>query len=211
MTSMNISDLQMTMPDRARIFMSALWFWTYVMFYVTKCINIMLRLFITYTPDSLIIFKHSNSKVSVSNNSTLNVLSTKKSDITNKHPTILKAHIHKTTTDEKMVYRKTINENITNKITAILQMKWDPDISNENDELFGGLNMCDILDIYPIASNAVIWIAYLLELDNKILNTSDEKIGKYVKIMLIDLKNNAIFRTSNLQHEIKTVCGEIPF
>lgn len=195
MPSMDFSDLHMTMPDRVRIFMSALWFWTYAMFYITKCINYILQLFITYTPDSMIIFKYSNS----------NALST------NKPPTILKAHIHKTTTDKKTDYRKTINENITNKITTILQMKWDPDISNENGELFGGLNVCDILDIYPMASNAVIWIAYLLELDNKILNTSDENLGKQVKIMLIDLKKNAIFRTSNLQHKMNTTCGEIPF
>ena len=202
MSSIDFSDLSMTMPDRARIFMSALWFWTYAMFYVTKCINVILRLFITYTPDSMIIFKHRTS----------NDLSTKKLDVhANKQPTILKAHIHKTTTDKKTGYKKTINENITNKITTILQMKWDPDISNENDDVFGGLNVCDILDIYPMASNAVIWIAYLLELDNKILNTSDEKIGKQVKIMLVDLKKNALFRTSNLQHEIKTMCGEIPF
>jgi hypothetical protein len=197
MSSMDFSDLNMTIPNRARIFMSALWFWTYVMFYVTKCINVILHVFITYTPESMIIFKHDTS----------NILSTKKSSecMKNSPPTILKAHIHKTTNS------KTINENITNKIAAILQMKWDPDISDENDDLFGGLNICDILDIYPVASDAVIWIAYLLELDNKILNTSDEKIGKYVKIMLVDLKNNAIFRTSNLQNKINTMCGEIPF
>ena len=58
MTSMDFSDLHISMPDRARIFMSALWFWTYVMFYVTKCINVALRIFITYTPDSMIIFRH---------------------------------------------------------------------------------------------------------------------------------------------------------
>jgi len=193
MTSMDFSDLHISMPDRARIFMSALWFWTYVMFYVTKCINVALRIFITYTPDSMIIFRHGTKSPNKIN-----------------PPKIINARIHKDSTDV-LGNRKIINEKITNKIAAILQTKWDPDISNENGELFGGLNVTDILDIYPTASNAVIWIAYLLELDNKILNTSDEKIGKYVKIILVDLKKNAIFRTSNLHHEMKTMCGEVPF
>jgi hypothetical protein len=179
MATMDFSDLHISLPNRAKIFMSALWFWTYIMFYMSKCINVILRLFITYTPDSMIIFKNP----------------------TTKQPKILSAHIHHNNT----------NKNITNKIATILSLKWDSDISNENGELLGGLNMCDILDIYPAASNAVIWLAYLLEVDNKISTMSDEDLGKKIKIMLIDFKKRTLYRTSDLSEQLKANCGEIPF
>jgi hypothetical protein len=44
------------LPDKTRIFISALWFWVYVAFYLNKLIGCMLGVVLHYTPDSCIIF-----------------------------------------------------------------------------------------------------------------------------------------------------------
>lgn len=43
-----------SLPDKTKIFISALWYWTFVMFYITKVFNKMLGLVLTYTPDSFL-------------------------------------------------------------------------------------------------------------------------------------------------------------
>lgn len=40
-----------SLPDRVRIFMLALYVWTYILFYITKLANFMLMLIITYLPN----------------------------------------------------------------------------------------------------------------------------------------------------------------
>jgi hypothetical protein len=94
-----------SLPDRTKIFLSALWLWTYVLYYFTKIINIMLRLIVTYTPDSCIIF---NNKLLKPNEQT---------------PIIIDAKIHDDSTDN--------TENITNKFSVLINNIWDEDIGDK--------------------------------------------------------------------------------
>jgi hypothetical protein len=40
------------LPDRAKIFLTALWFWVYIAYYCNKLINYTLCVVLTYTPDA---------------------------------------------------------------------------------------------------------------------------------------------------------------
>ena len=133
------------LPDRTKIFLSSIWIWAYIMFYFTKCINKLLGLILVYTPDSLIIF---NPYLYLSG------MNTNKSIDCNK-PIVIDA------------YLKTNNgktERILNKIRALINAKWDIDIGNDNcsfddseiKELFGGLNIREIVKIYPLLSTSII-------------------------------------------------------
>jgi hypothetical protein len=93
------------LPDRTKIFLSALWLWTYVLYYFTKIINIILRLIVTYTPDSCIIFNNKLIKP-------------------NEHaPIIIDAKIHDKSADNM--------ENITNKFSILINNIWDEDIGDK--------------------------------------------------------------------------------
>jgi hypothetical protein len=52
-----IKNFGSNMPDRTKIFLSALVFWAYIMYYITKFMNVCLCIFIDYTPDSFLIFR----------------------------------------------------------------------------------------------------------------------------------------------------------
>lgn len=189
------------MPDRTKIFLSAIWFWAYIIYYFTKIINLGIGFCLVHTPDSLIIFNPFNIK---------SVNSQKKVETSINKPTILYA---------RMETDKNRHETITNKLRAIINSKWDNDIGNdntpfddtENKELFGGVNVKDIVSIYPTLSTAVVWITYLFETDKKLNSMRDEDLGKKIKHMLINFGDKSIRRTSGLQPKEDIVVGEIPF
>jgi hypothetical protein len=52
-----IKNFGSNMPDRTKIFLSAIVFWAYILYYMTKFINMCLCVFIDYTPDSFLIFR----------------------------------------------------------------------------------------------------------------------------------------------------------
>jgi hypothetical protein len=52
-----IKKFSSNIPDRTKIFLSALWFWAYILYFITKVLNVFLCVFITYTPDSFLIFR----------------------------------------------------------------------------------------------------------------------------------------------------------
>ena len=178
-----------------------MWLWAYIMFYFTKCINKLLGLILVYTPDSLIIF-NPYLYLSGMNN-------TNKSIDCNK-PIIIDA------------YLKTNNgksECIINKIRALINAKWDIDIGNDNcsfddsavKELFGGLNVREIVKIYPLLSTSIIWITYLFETDKILHSLSDDELGKKIKFLLINFSDNILYRNSNLENPEKIIVGDIPF
>ena len=189
------------LPDRTKIFLSSIWLWAYIMFYFTKCINKLLGLILVYTPDSLIIF-NPYLYLSGMNN-------TNKSIDCNK-PIVIDA------------YLKTNNgktECILNKIRALINAKWDIDIGNDNcsfddsavKELFGGLNIREIVKIYPLLSTSIIWIVYLFETDKILHSLSDADLGKKIKFLLINFSDNILYRNSNLENPEKIIVGDIPF
>jgi len=188
------------LPDRTKIFFSALWFWAYILYYYTKVFNVCIGLCLVHTPDSLIIFNPFNIK---------NQDQTDNQPIKNK-PTIV---------DARMKTKDSSHENITNKLRAVINSKWDVDIGNdncpfddtENKELFGGVNLGDIVSVYPTLSTAVVWVTYLFETDKKLNDMSDGELGKKIKHMLINFGDKSIYRTSSLQKPEKIIFGEIPF
>ena len=189
------------LPDRTKIFLSSIWLWAYIMFYFTKCINKLLGLILVYTPDSLIIF-NPYLYLSGMNN-------TNKSIDCNK-PIIIDAYL-KTNNDK--------TECILNKIRALINAKWDIDIGNDNcsfddsavKELFGGLNIREIVKIYPLLSTSIIWITYLFETDKILHSLSDDELGKKIKFLLINFSDNILYRNSNLENPEKIIVGDIPF
>ena len=209
------------LPDRTKIFLSSIWVWVYLMFYFTKFINVVLGLILVYTPDSLIIF----NPFSIMNTSSNSI---------NK-PIILDAYIKtksetklaskaetETKPDYNVTHENTIDktEHITNKIRALINSKWDIDVGNDNcpfdennkfKELFGGLNIREIVKIYPIISTSIVWIAYLFETDKKLNNLSDDELGKKIKYMLINFGDNILYRNSKLQNPEDIIVGDIPF
>jgi hypothetical protein len=53
----SIKNFGSKIPDRTKIFLSAMVFWAYILYYITKVLNAFLLIFITYTPDSFLIFR----------------------------------------------------------------------------------------------------------------------------------------------------------
>lgn len=192
------------LPERTKIFLSAMWFWAYMLYYFTKVFNLGLGLCLVHTPDSLIIFNPFNIK-----NRNQTDTQTDNQPIKNK-PTIV---------DARMKTKDSNHENITNKLRAVINSKWDVDIGNDNcpfddteyKELFGGVNLGDIVSVYPTLSTAVVWVTYLFETDKKLNDMSDAELGKKIKHMLINFDEKSIYRTSSLQKSEKIIVGEIPF
>jgi hypothetical protein len=162
------------LPDKTRIFISALWFWVYVAFYLNKLIGCMLGVVLHYTPDSCIIF----------------------------HPKLLKENKDA----PKIVEARLGTEPITNKLSMLINNKWDKEIC-EN----GGLNLKEILCSYPSLSTSVIWISYLFDLDKIVKDLDEEEIGKRIKYMLINISDKAIYRAPNLEESEDILFGEVPF
>ena len=177
-----VSGVMVALPDRTKIFLSALWFWAYIMFYCTKLFNRILGLILTHTPDTMLIYKP--LKISTGGGEP--------------RPKIIEA--------------RNGNSNITNKIKAIVDMKWDSDINNDGTQkIFGGLNIKDITNIYPSMSTGIIWISYLFEIEKKIADMNDEELGKNIKQILVDFGDKSLYRSSDLKKKEETIFGEIPF
>jgi hypothetical protein len=204
------------LPDRTKVFLSSMWLWAYIMFYFTKCINKLLGLILVYTPDSLIIF-NPYLYLSGMNN-------TNKSIDCNK-PIIIDAYL-KNNNDKNNNDKTNTGKNnngkpecIINKIRALINAKWDIDIGNDNcsfddsavKELFGGLNVREIVKIYPLLSTSIIWITYLFETDKILHSLSDDELGKKIKFLLINFSDNILYRNSNLENPEKIIVGDIPF
>ena len=97
---------------------------------------------------------------------------------------------------------------LSNKIKALIKLKWDKDIENDNTGDIGGLNS---KDIYPMLSTAIVWITYILDTEEAVKKMSDEELGKCIKHLLIDCSDNALYRTLDLKNAEKMMFGQIPF
>jgi hypothetical protein len=97
-------------------------------------------------------------------------------------------------------------ETITNKLKMIIAYQWDSDISES-----GGINVKNLLSIYPALSTSVIWIAYSFYSDKNLQTINDESIGKYTKFMFLYINDKFIYRKSLLEDGEDLLFGEIPF
>jgi len=211
----------MQLPDRTRIFISSMWFWAYILYHITKLLNGAIGIFLKLTPDSCIIFSGLNMFDSKTDKTAENTTDTKNKN-TNKNTTkdTTKDTINKPIIlDARMKTDKNSYEIITNKMRSIINNKWDIDVGNDNspfdnaahNDLFGGINMCDIINLYPTLSSSIVWISYLFETEKKMNNMTDAELGKKIKHMLINFTDKTINRTSDLKTPEKIIVGEIRF
>ena len=92
------------LPDRTKIFLSALMFWVYVMYYFNKVVGCILGFVLKHTPDSCIIYHPTVVKA-----------------ITKKEPDVSKPDI----LDARMGA-----EIITNKLNMLIKTHWDTEIND---------------------------------------------------------------------------------
>ena len=181
-----LSKIMPKLPDRTVIFLSALYFWAYAMFYFTKIISVSLGFVLRNTPDAFII--HGGAKI------------TNDKDKTKPNPDTPKINIIQAFAD---------NIPITNKLKNLIHRKWDKEVGEDaNGNNIGGLNVRDIL---TFVKSPMIWVSYLFEFDKKLSDMSDDEIGKAIKTMLIDFGDKALYRESNLAQKEPILFGEIPF
>jgi hypothetical protein len=181
------------LPDRTVIFLSALYFWAYMMFYFTKVINVSLGFVLRHTPDAFIIHKSGGTpaKIEVIDTKTKNPTESKK---------VSKINIIQAIAD---------NIPITNKLKNLIQRKWDNELEeDENGDFIGGINAEDILSF---VKSPIVWISYLFEFDKKIADMSDAEIGNAIKTILVDFGDKAIYRNSDLSQRESMKFGKISF
>ena len=107
----------------------------------------------------------------------------------NEKTIIINSRIHK---------KNTLPEDITNKMQFLIKLIWDPDIDNENGDVVGGINVSDVIKLYPKVVDSVLWVAY---------SNAPESLVKY---MLVDFNNKILFRKCDLSDCLKIRCGEVP-
>jgi hypothetical protein len=168
------------LPDRTVIFLSALYFWAYMMFYFTKVINISLGFALRHTPDAFVIHKRESTLIEAV-------------------PLVKRINI---------IQAMAGNIPITNKIKNVIQSHWNKEIGEDDDGVcIGGIKVCDVLSF---VKSPMIWISYLFEFDKKLSEMSDDEIGKAIKTILVDFGDKAIYRDSDLCQKEDMLFGEIP-
>jgi hypothetical protein len=189
-----LSKVMPKLPDRTVIFLSALYFWAYMMYYFTKIINVSIGFILRHTPDAFVIYKAGGTKIA---NEKVEVVN----DISNKLKKPSKINIIQAISD---------NIPITNKLKNLVQRKWNKEIGEEDDdgECIGGLNVNDILSF---VKSPIMWVSYLFEFDKKLSDMSDAEIGNAIKTVLIDFGDKALYRDSALDKKEPISFGEIPF
>lgn len=182
-----------SLPDRTRIFLSAIWFWAYILYYFTKIINIFLNCIVTYTPDSFIIFKTKTNK----DKNTPIIVDAKKCK--KKHgDEIQKIHTNKKTIQDL--------EDVTNKISAIFDWVWDKTIEDN-----GGVHIKDVISKYSTLSSSYLWISYIFDIDKAIENLDNSEIKQKINHMLIDFSDRVIYRNNDIKNPEDIIFGEVPF
>ena len=80
---------------------------------------------------------------------------------------------------------------MTNKIQYLISQIWDIDIGNncqfddnDNNQIFGGINLKELMHLYPILNDDILYISY-------IYNTTD------INIIHIDFYKKYIYRMNN--------------
>jgi hypothetical protein len=193
------------LPDRTVIFLSALYFWTYIMCYMAKFVHVSLSFILRHTPDAFIIHKSGGTLTT----SLVEVI-----DETTEQPLGVDGNEPKRVS-KKMLTRVNIIQAmadcipITNKIKNVIHSNWDNEIGADSDGKHpGGINVRDILSF---VKSPVVWISYLFEVDKKLSDMSDAEIGKAIKTVLIDFGDKALYRDSEMKKKEPMLFGEIPF
>jgi hypothetical protein len=193
------------LPDRTVIFLSALYFWTYIMCYMAKFVHVSLSFVLRHTPDAFIIHNSSSTPTAT----IVDVI-----DETPKQPLEIGENVQ-SRISKKIPKRVNIIQAmadsipITNKIKNVIQRNWDNKIGEDSDgEHPGGIKVSDILSF---VKSPVVWISYLFEVDKKLSDMSDAEIGKAIKTILIDFSDKALYRDPEMKKKEPLLFGKIPF
>jgi hypothetical protein len=181
------------LPDRTVVFLSALYFWAYMMFYFTKIVNVSIGFILRHTPDAFIIYKSGGTATA---RACVVDIKTKKTNTSKKKSKI------------NIIQAIADNIPITNKLKNLVQRTWDDEIGeDENGDYIGGIKVDDILSF---VKSPIVWISYLFEFDKKLSDMSDAEIGNAIKTILVDFGDKSIYRNSDLSQKEPLLFGEIP-
>lgn len=167
------------MPDKTKMFLTALYFWGVILYYISTLFNFMLRIIITHIPDYLTVIPRPLKWMP------FNKLGIFKNTPVVK-PVILDAKIHDS------------SHNImpfTNKLKLLIATLWDEDIGDEllgSDVPDGGLNLKDLSKVMPDIKNMCIIAKYIFE--KNVDKIPDQELREHVKFIFIDFADNLIYR-----------------
>lgn len=197
------NDDKNTMGVKAKLFITALYFWGFVIYRISLIFNGVLRMILTHFPDFLIInpcnYIPTLESYTPDNTEQLSERVVK--------PKILEARVL------DMVFT---DKPFTNKLKAIIDIMWDDEIGEASlgsDKLTGGLRTKDIAKIYPAVSKMYLVAKYVFEKNaDKI---PDDELSAHVKFIFVDFAKNLIYRNdenpmTNNKSE-KMTFGEVVF
>jgi len=204
-----------------KIYFSALYFWAHVLYYCSLIFTNILWFFITYMPDSFIVYK-------------IPFIKSKTDEID-----VIDARLIKNKENIKDTENCKI---IKNTVKLLINVYWDNTINNldyNRNELDrtspGGIDLEKIFDTLPEFKNSVIWIKYIkkikdiLEKDDDIEslcsnNDSNNKNSNIdiIKEILVDSMNKIgdiendnnkydIYKNKDLTKNYKNIFNEISF
>lgn len=177
-------------PDKAKLFMTALYCWGVLIYYLSSIFNTVLRMALVYLPDSVVVDPFEYLPFVM------------KSD--QPKPKILSAIISN---------GQYATKSFTNKLTMLINHKWDENIGEAQlgaDDLLGGLNVSEIAKVYPNIAQALLIATYLFE--KNVDKIPDEELREHVKFIFIDFAKKVIYRTEDDNDDSeKIVFGDIAF
>jgi hypothetical protein len=222
-----MSDFTLT----TKIYFSALYFWTYVFYYCSSLFTNILWFIVTYTPDSLIIYK-------------IPFLKCKTNEIDIIYAQLIKQNDDNTSSDKVNQPIENIsnkpskqkNTNVTNVIKLLINIYWDNDIkpnkfnksdSDNIDEIDdGGIDLDKLFDIIPEFRDSVIFIKYARDLHKIFKEVVPTDVQKVIDIgiqkVIIDSRNKGsspnnngkqydIYKNNDLKKNYKNIFNELSF
>jgi hypothetical protein len=222
-----MSDFTLT----TKIYFSALYFWTYVFYYCSSLFTNILWFIVTYTPDSLIIYKIPFLKCKTNEIDIIDAQLIKSND-DNKSGDKLNQPIENISNETK----KQKNTNVTNVIKLLINIYWDNDIkqnkfnksdSDSIDEIDdGGIDLDKLFDIIPEFRDSVIFIKYARDLHKIFKEVVPTDVQKVIDIgiqkVIIDSRNKGsspnnngkkydIYKNNDLKKNYKNIFNELSF
>ena len=182
---------QIKTPDKAKIFITALYCWGVLIYYLSSIFNFGLRLVLVYLPDSMVV--NPLEYLPISNKTP--------------KPKILTASIG----DGSMPTTP-----FTNKLKMLIAHKWDENIGDAplgSDTVLGGLNLKAVAQVYPDIKQVFLVAKYLFETNmDKI---PDKELRNQVKFIFVDFAKKVIYRDENTHgpdaKSEKVKFGDVPF
>lgn len=156
------------LPDRTKIFLSALWFWVFIAYYFNKLFGCMLGFVLNYTPDSCVVF---HPKLLTEKKDTPKILDARlgEEEITNKLKMLVNAKWDSEIPELGGVNVKDLVSNYPALSTSVIWISYlfemDKKLKNMSDEEIGKSIRCMLINV----SDKVIYREPSLETEEDIL------------------------------------------